>query len=558
MSAVNDGCAVCQIPAKNFCSACKLVKYCGAERQHWKQHKKECRPFRIDNDPLVGRYLLATKDIKAGTAIFGEAPLVVGPKWYLNERDQEVPVMPCVGCYTPCRMGMYQCPKCHWPCCSPTCEGLENPNLHALECCILMLGPGPNASGDVNDLIDYYRTDALLVLKCLMLQRQNPKKWSELMDMQSHEEDRQGTELHEDAEKRIVSYLQNNFLQRLRSVEQKAKDKYLTLYDSTILHRICGIIETNYMCISLSSGLELSGVFYTACMMEHSCLPNCYFQFDQRNGFRITVIAGRDIKKGEHLKIMYSNMLWATQMRHEHLMITKHFVCSCERCTDPTELGTNFNALRCVGDVNKQCEGVQLPKDPLDSKTDWLCNKCPMVISGEEVRYLLTQMTEEVESLLARKPTIKQVEGLIDKLSTFLHPNHYHLFSLKHSLIQLYGNELGYKMQQLSEDQLTKKLTLCQQLYDICEKLDPFTIRLSIYVGIILYEMHTVLMEQARRLRERQEHNADEEVKRLYTLSQQHLQRALHLLEKELDNVAGNKLSERVRKALEYVDNLLK
>ena len=179
--------------------------------------------------------------------------------------------------------------------------------------------------------------------------------------------------------------MQNNFLQRLRSVEQKAKDKYLTLYDSTILHRICGIIETNYMCISLSTGLELSGVFYTACMMEHSCLPNCYFQFDQRNGFRITVIAGRDIKKGEHLKIMYSNMLWATQMRHEHLMITKHFVCSCERCTDPTELGTNFNALRCVGDVNKQCDGVQLPKDPLDSKTDWLCNKCPMVISGEEV-----------------------------------------------------------------------------------------------------------------------------------------------------------------------------
>ena len=60
-----------------------------------------------------------------------------------------------------------------------------------------MLGPGPNAPSDVNDLIDYYRTDALLVLKCLILQRQNPKKWSELMDMQSHEEDRQGTELHE-------------------------------------------------------------------------------------------------------------------------------------------------------------------------------------------------------------------------------------------------------------------------------------------------------------------------------------------------------------------------
>ncbi|XP_065370045.1 SET domain-containing protein SmydA-8 [Calliphora vicina] len=554
MDSAIDGCAVCQIPATLFCSACKVVKYCGAEhqRQHWKLHKKECRCFRIDNDATVGRYLLATKDIKAGTTIFCEAPLVVGPKWYLTEKEQEVPVMPCVGCFTPCRMGAYQCPKCHWPCCSPDCEGLDNPNLHALECCILMLGSGPKPAGDMNALLDYYRSDALLVLKCLILQRQNTKKWSELMDMQSHEEDRQGTELQEDAEQRIVSYLQRNFLQPLKTVERQTKSKHLPEYDSAILHRICGIIETNYMCISLSSGLELSGVFYTACMMEHSCLPNCYFQFDQHNGFRISVIAGRDIKKGEHLKIMYSNMLWATQMRHEHLMITKHFLCSCERCRDPTEMGTNFNALRCVGDVNVECDGIQLPKDPLDSKSDWVCNKCPMIISGEEVRYLLTQMTEEVESLLARKPTLKQVESLIDKLSTFLHPNHYHMFSLKHSLIQLYGNELGYKMQQLSEEQLTKKLNMCEELYEICQKLDPFTIRLSIYVGIILYEKHTVLVEQAKRLKQQVKVE-----KKLYVEARECLLKASKFLEKELDNVAGSKLSDRVNKALEYVDILL-
>lgn len=111
--AADEGCAVCQVPAKQFCSACKVVKYCGAEhqRQHWKQHKKECRPFRIDNDATLGRYLLATKDIKAGTAIFREAPLVVGPKWYLTEKEQQSSIMPCVGCYTPCRLGAHQCPR---------------------------------------------------------------------------------------------------------------------------------------------------------------------------------------------------------------------------------------------------------------------------------------------------------------------------------------------------------------------------------------------------------------------------------------------------------------
>lgn len=192
--------------------------------------------------------------------------------------------------------------------------------------------------------------------------------------------------LYRDAEKRVVTYLLNNFLEPLKKLEEKSNEKMLPQCDATILRRICGIIETNYMVISLSTGLELSGIFFTACMMEHSCLPNAYFQFNECNEFSISVIAGRDIKAGEHIKIMYTNMLWATHMRHEHLQITKHFRCKCERCSDPTELETYFSALKCAGDVNTKCEGgVQLPKDPLDKNTDWACNKCPMVINGEQV-----------------------------------------------------------------------------------------------------------------------------------------------------------------------------
>lgn len=108
-----DTCAICQVPATQTCSACKLVKYCGEEhqRQHWKQHKNECRPFRIENDAILGRYLLVTRDVPAGDVIFEETPLVVGPKWFVSDREQEVPVMPCVGCFTPCRIGGYRCSK---------------------------------------------------------------------------------------------------------------------------------------------------------------------------------------------------------------------------------------------------------------------------------------------------------------------------------------------------------------------------------------------------------------------------------------------------------------
>lgn len=51
--------------------------------------------------------------------------------------------------------------------------------------------------------------------------------------------------------------------------------------------------------------------------------------------------------RGEHLNTMYTNALWGTQERRAHLMSTKYFKCSCKRCSDPTELGTNFSTLVC-------------------------------------------------------------------------------------------------------------------------------------------------------------------------------------------------------------------
>ena len=60
-----------------------------------------------------------------------------------------------------------------------------------------MLGPGPERHDDPKSLLDYYRTDALIVLKCLLLQWNTPKKWTDLMNMQSHEIEREGSELYE-------------------------------------------------------------------------------------------------------------------------------------------------------------------------------------------------------------------------------------------------------------------------------------------------------------------------------------------------------------------------
>lgn len=82
--------------------------------------------------------------------------------------------------------------------------------------------------------------------------------------------------------------------------------------DRKTLHRICGILEVNALNIGLEFGNseEVSALFENACILEHSCLPNCFYTFDTKKQFKIRMRAGRLIRKGEHLSIMYTHMLW--------------------------------------------------------------------------------------------------------------------------------------------------------------------------------------------------------------------------------------------------------
>lgn len=86
-------------------------------------------------------------------------------------------------------------------------------------------------------------------------------------------------------------------------------------------------------------------IYEIASMLEHSCVPNCNKSFS--NDGELIIRATRFIPKGEHISICYTDPLWSTLNRLEHLAMTKFFLCQCVRCTDPTELGTYYSALNC-------------------------------------------------------------------------------------------------------------------------------------------------------------------------------------------------------------------
>lgn len=311
--------------------------------------------------------------------------------------------------------------------------------------------------------------------------------------------------------------------------------------DRKTLHKICGILETNAMYINLQTGTEICGLFPMSSLLQHSCLPNVTYNFDMKNGFKISVKAARDIKKGETLTTSYTHVLWPTALRSDHLRQTKYFTCLCERCSDSTELDTNFSTLRCIGTDESPCNGYQLPTNPSSiNGNEWACNKCPIKVSNEHVNMITGRMSEEVDNILASQPTVEDLEEFIEKLNPFLHPNHHLFFNIKHTLIQLYGNHKNFPYEKMTNPMLFKKLNLCDDLLKIVKILDPMSIRIAFYVSIILYEKYQCILEMQMRKIE------GFDLKKAMDV----LEEAKKVIEPEIDSPEGAQLMKKIESCL--------
>ena len=86
-----------------------------------------------------------------------------------------------------------------------------------------------------------------------------------------------------------------------------------------------------------------------------------YGYYDDAVKYVSTILA-----KGNKITASYTQPLWKTSNRREHLKMSKCFWCRCERCCDPTELGTGLSTLIC-----NDCGGNCLANDPLEPQTTW-------------------------------------------------------------------------------------------------------------------------------------------------------------------------------------------
>ena len=136
------------------------------------------------------------------------------------------------------------------------------------------------------------------------------------------------------------------------------------------------------------------------------------------------------IAKGSKITINYTtNPLLGTVERLKLLETTRFLgSCECQRCKDPTELGSFASGIFCTRCPNQ--EGILLPEYPLEKESNWVCNKC----SSKKSRSFITKLLDEDVILLDNRDRKKSAkcEAFIRKYENkILHPNHYLLTDIR-------------------------------------------------------------------------------------------------------------------------------
>lgn len=465
---MSGSCEICQKQASQRCGNCQKVFYCSKEHQRsgWQMHKSECRPFSISEDPILGRHLVATRTIKNGEIVLKEPPLIWGPP------QSTMPV--CLGCGQLIdEKNNIPCVQCGWPMCSEICQKAP---CHIPECRYTVLRGDKVSIKNLGVVHPTYQ--CVLVLRCLYQKQFLPEVWKKLEQLESHCEERKHTANYENERIYVAQFIRRFFK--------------IDVNEEEIL-KICGILMVNGHELPISDPPQ-TAIYEKASMLEHSCRANCSKSFAKDGS--VVIVAGKTIEMGEHLSICYTDPLWTTSNRRLHLYKTKFFSCNCERCSDPTEFGTNFSAIRCKGN----CEGALLPKSFLEStdintELQWNCNKCKNSISS----YLVQEIFEKLETDLAEIKNCSDNDNdckkFISYANQFLTENHSYISEVKWLLAQNIGQS-SEGLSNVSDDDLVLKIELCQKVLKIFELIVPGERRL---LGLILFEIHSGLGEMLRR-----------------------------------------------------------
>ncbi|XP_059088622.1 SET domain-containing protein SmydA-8-like [Tigriopus californicus] len=466
------------------CSACYTVHYCQQEHQKsdWKKHKSQCsKPYEVLEDKVVGRYMIAARDLKAGDVILREKPCIVGPN--LESSD-----FICVVCHRVLKTKHFlTCKLCKVPVCSTPCSESD---LHRNgECSVLKQKPfGFYSSFNAQSQQVIHRPSAsvehanfqlIIPIRAILLKMKDVKQYKRFMALESHVESREGTDAEVKADERVFRLLEQFRL-------HEAGNRQL-------VQKICGIFDTNSFDLAIQDGAKgITGVYLNAAMMMHSCVKNTRIVFSQEH--IMTIYARETIHKGDPIYHSYTPILAPTTLRRTLLFVGKNFSCECRRCTDPTEMGSLASAWLCQ---NPKCQGgVVLPESPIDLTSPWLCSTCrEKSFADGEIVMAERKLRLELDALKPQS-SMSVLEDFLARYQNVLHPRNALLIEAKRLLSIGYGRFPGYLYPQLSSEQLDRKVAFCREVLAMARILES---GIATLIGMAAHELALALAKLVQR-----------------------------------------------------------
>lgn len=212
--------------------------------------------------------------------------------------------------------------------------------------------------------------------------------------------------------------------------------------------------------------------------MNHDCVPNCRYAYEKYS--IMAVRASKFIKKGEQIFNSYTKFLWGTQQRFVHLAYSKNFMCKCDRCLDPAELGSYMSALKCV---RPDCDSVLLPIDPLHIKSFWKCDKCGLKLDHARVSKITDIFSKQIFSKIIHEPMSAINQYLKEKLSTILPASNQFTIEVKLQIILKMKQDPNYVMTLEDYEDIEK------YCYDVMTVIDRLAIGECFVKGLLYHEI---------------------------------------------------------------------
>lgn len=223
--------------------------------------------FKVLESPELGRYGVASRDLKAGDIILEETPFAIGPK------VDSCPI--CLECACPVDGGAsgQKCSECGWPLCEECNANRDEIVYHKKECELFVKNKVKFLNVE-DSTARCLQLDCITPLRVLFAKEDHPERWNaEISVMEFHHDARKDDAIWKQDQQNIVRYLRELC---------GLKDRF----PEELIQQVIGILEVNAFEARTRNGYGVRGLYPKLAIMAHSCVPNVVHSIHPSNDYR--------------------------------------------------------------------------------------------------------------------------------------------------------------------------------------------------------------------------------------------------------------------------------